>query len=347
MGDQAILRTYGNTDLPEGTAERPLVTFAVFAYNQEKYIREAVEGAFVQAYEPLEIILSDDCSSDRTFEIMQEMAAAYKGTHQVRVRRNTENMNVSRHVIKVLREARGEFFVLAAGDDISDPLRTEKIIEFFQETGASGVHSGCRLIDEFGNIVTENYVAKGDAHVRSWFQVEQASFIHGATSAYSRKVINYLPERQYNVHGEDGLLTTAILVNGLTIRFLEDKLVDYRTHAAALSNSSIAKRDYSSIIAHEKKLSRAVASYLELCAFAREVADHPATHNIDRKEFIARVEKSSLRFSFRQMVYSPSFSTRMRALLKCRSFEDLKFVSSRVFGLKFFARVKSIIPKSF
>ena len=47
------------------TAARPLVTFALFAYNQEKYIREAVEGAFSQTYEPLEIILSDDYSPVR------------------------------------------------------------------------------------------------------------------------------------------------------------------------------------------------------------------------------------------------------------------------------------------
>ena len=59
--------------------ERPLVTFALFAYNQEQFIREAVEGAFAQTYEPLEIILSDDCSTDRTFEIMQEMASACEG----------------------------------------------------------------------------------------------------------------------------------------------------------------------------------------------------------------------------------------------------------------------------
>ena len=42
------------------TEERTLVTFALFVYNQEKYIREAVEGAFAQSYEPMEIILSDD-----------------------------------------------------------------------------------------------------------------------------------------------------------------------------------------------------------------------------------------------------------------------------------------------
>lgn len=55
--------------MPDNVTDQPLVTFALFAYNQEQYIREAVEGAFSQTYKPLEIILSDDCSRDRTFEI--------------------------------------------------------------------------------------------------------------------------------------------------------------------------------------------------------------------------------------------------------------------------------------
>ena len=66
-----------------GGEELPLVTFALFAYNQEKYIREAIEGAFSQTYEPLEIILSDDCSRDDTHRIMCEMAAGYRGHHRV------------------------------------------------------------------------------------------------------------------------------------------------------------------------------------------------------------------------------------------------------------------------
>ena len=36
------------------------VAFALFAYNQEQYVREAIEGAFSQTYQPLEIILSDE-----------------------------------------------------------------------------------------------------------------------------------------------------------------------------------------------------------------------------------------------------------------------------------------------
>lgn len=325
------------------TRERPLVTFAVFAYNQEKYIREAVQAAFAQSYEPLEIILSDDCSNDRTFEIMQEMAAAYEGPHEVLVRQNSENMNVAPHVLKVLREAKGDYFVLAAGDDVSCPLRTEKVLNHFKDNNAAGLHSGCRLVDEFGRILEDSYEANGDLHVRAWFQAEQCSFIHGATSAYSREVLKYVPEKAYYVHAEDGLLTTAILANGLSVSFLEERLVDYRTHASALSNSTVTKRNYESILFHEQKLSRAADSYLELCTFALEAVERSRSKSINKKEITLRIEKSVLIFSFRQKVYSSSFSQRLKALTMCNSLEDIKFAFSRVFGLKIFAIVKTVL----
>lgn len=343
MDDHAVIQTYGNTNLPEGTPDRPLVTFALFAYNQEKYIREAVEGAFAQTYSPLEIILSDDCSSDRTFEIMQEMVAEYRGPHGVVVRRNSENMNVAPHVLKVLRAAKGDYFVLAAGDDVSHPLRTEKILDCFRKTGAAGVHSGCRLVDEFGNVLEKRYVAKGDAYVREWFQVEKCRFIHGATSAYSKEVLKYVPDRSYHVHGEDGLLTTVILANFLTISFLEDSLVDYRTHATALSNSTVTNRDYGSIIAHEQKLSRAVDSYLALCDFALEAVEHSPSKNINKQEISFRVERSILSFSLRRQIYSGSFFQRIAALPRCKSVDEIKFAAVRIFGLKFFAFAKAIV----
>ena len=64
--------------------DKPLVTFALFAYNQEKYIREAIEGEFARAYQPLKIIISDDCSSDKTFDIINELVQNYQGPHVVK-----------------------------------------------------------------------------------------------------------------------------------------------------------------------------------------------------------------------------------------------------------------------
>jgi glycosyltransferase involved in cell wall biosynthesis len=133
--------------------QRPLVTFAVFAYNQEKYVREAVKGAFSQTYQPLEIVLSDDCSTDRTFEIMEQMAAAYQGPHTVRVRRNEVNLGTAAHFSIVAVGSTADLFIVAAGDDISKPERTERLVlKWLQSNKASGIfHSNMlRFFDGHG-----------------------------------------------------------------------------------------------------------------------------------------------------------------------------------------------------
>jgi len=107
----------------------PLVTFVVLGYCQEQFIREAVEGAFSQDYSPLEIILTDDCSPDRTFEIMQEMAASYNGPHTITLDRPSSNVGLSAQLDRIVRIAKGEWIVVGAGDDISLPHRVTKHME--------------------------------------------------------------------------------------------------------------------------------------------------------------------------------------------------------------------------
>jgi hypothetical protein len=134
--------------------EPRLVTFIVFAYNQEELIREAVESAFAQTYEPLEIVLSDDCSTDRTFEIMCEMADVYKGPHTVRVVQNPRNLGVLGHAIARGKDAAGEIVVGAAGDDVSEPERTAMTVDAFGAGGNVGaVFSWVSIIDESGEII--------------------------------------------------------------------------------------------------------------------------------------------------------------------------------------------------
>lgn len=113
---------------------KPLISYVVTAYNIEEFIREAIECAFAQTYSPLEIILSDDCSSDRTFDIMEEMVKSYKGPHRVKLNRNPQNLGITRHMNKVYLDlAEGEIIIAAHGDDISIPERTAISYEFLSE----------------------------------------------------------------------------------------------------------------------------------------------------------------------------------------------------------------------
>src|SRR4051812_14586565 len=116
-------------------SHKPLLSFCLVAYNQAAFIRDAVEAALSQTYSPLEIILSDDCSSDVTFEIIREVASAYSGPHLVRVNRTARNCGLCQHVNQVAELARGELIIVAAGDDISLPERSQLTLEAWEDSG--------------------------------------------------------------------------------------------------------------------------------------------------------------------------------------------------------------------
>lgn len=184
------------TDTPQPPQDRPLVTFALFAYNQEKYIREAVEGAFSQTYEPLEIILSDDCSSDQTFEIMQEMAAAYEGPNDVKVRRNQFNLGTALHVQSAFAVSAGQLFVVAAGDDISRDNRVSVLVDTWIAAGRPEgvVHSGLERFRDGATVAivpAKHFAYSGrelDGYAEAYWLPAAAP-----TCAYSRGVFEKFP----------------------------------------------------------------------------------------------------------------------------------------------------------
>lgn len=105
-----------------------LVSFYILTFNHERYISDAISAALRQMYSPLEIIISDDCSTDRTWEIIQSRIAGYQGPHRLIARRNTDNLGISAHINALWQVCSGEWIVASAGDDASVPDWVERIM---------------------------------------------------------------------------------------------------------------------------------------------------------------------------------------------------------------------------
>lgn len=200
----------------KSTLERPLVTFSLFAYNQEKYIREAIEGAFAQTYEPLEIILSDDYSSDDTFLIMKELVAAYSGKHKVYLRRNECNVGTAQHFNNVANESSGELIVVAAGDDVSMPTRVSELYDSwaFQGSPSGLVYSALTQFDEkkrkesYRGYVIEPDSVSLDAFLNTWRMPA-----HAPSCAYTKDVFyNFPPLFSGSVVEDFPLMFRSILI---------------------------------------------------------------------------------------------------------------------------------------
>lgn len=113
---------------------KELASLCVLTYNQIDYVEDAVTSALNQDYSPLEIIFSDDGSSDGTFEKIKEIVSLYKGPHKVVINQNHSNLGIREHVNKVLYDmSHGKYLLLGAGDDISDAHRVSEYVEYFQK----------------------------------------------------------------------------------------------------------------------------------------------------------------------------------------------------------------------
>ena len=99
----------------------PRFSFLMITYNQEKYIADALNSALAQDYPDLEIVISDDCSKDRTFEIATEIAKNYHGPHKIILNRNEPNLGIGGNFYKAYTLSSGEWLFMAAGGDLSLP----------------------------------------------------------------------------------------------------------------------------------------------------------------------------------------------------------------------------------
>jgi glycosyltransferase involved in cell wall biosynthesis len=217
--------------------ERPLITFALFAYNQERYIREAVEGALAQTYQPLEIILSDDHSADRTYEIIQEIAAAYRGPHAVVLNRNARNLGIGGHVNRIMELAHGELIVAAAGDDVSLAQRVSRIHSFWECNGRKALSLYSRA-----SRITEDGEALGDMRLHRTMPLslcDQIGFctpgVHGATHAWHRRLFEDFGPLPHSLNYEDRAIPFRALLLGSLPVAVDETLVRYREHSHNLA----------------------------------------------------------------------------------------------------------------
>ena len=315
--------------------DRQLITFALFAYNQENYIREAVLGAFSQTYEPLEIILSDDCSDDRTFAIMQEMVDAYDGPHQVRAVQTKRNLGVTSHVILRGREAKGEIVVVAAGDDISKPDRCAAHVASYQDPTVMAVSSGYDMIDENAKLIQADVLdplVKGAMlHQLGLFQGFASHYvvIQGSTASYRQQLFSFPMPPNDMRFAEDNFFNFLIYANGSRVEKMPCSLIKYRAHSNAVSNFGLVKRSASEIeiFAHQDD----VREYYKLKAF-RWIVDYlEDSSRVNRKELKDREQHAKAKYAWPETGF-PERLFSLALSLAARDIRAAKWKVLRIFG---------------
>lgn len=210
----------------------PLISVLMLSYNQEEFIRQSVSSVLGQDYPNLEIIISDDCSSDRTYGYICSLAESYTGLHKVIIRKTDSNLGIGKHIVELMSLASGEYFFLAAGDDISLSNRVSSVYAYWREQGpeCKAVFSNLVKIDklgeELGVLFNKNPVFANNIEA---FKAGLPCWAIGASLAFHRSLYDIYGSFHPNLNQEDGCLVFRALLNGRCSYFPQSTVL-YRFH---------------------------------------------------------------------------------------------------------------------
>ncbi|WP_422049020.1 glycosyltransferase [Shimia sp.] len=224
------------------------LSYILLTYNQKNTVREAVVSALKQDVPDLEIVITDDHSTDGTFDEIEAVVAAYNGPHRIILNRNPKNLGLAGNIDMAHRLSSGDVLVAAAGDDLSYPQRCRRIQEAFSRGSPLLVCSYVQAIDPEGNPVPGDF--RTALFYRSWNLTQAAkskALYIGATGAWHRSLYENYGPMDPTAYEDLVFGFRAALEDRVTV--LEEELVQYRL-GLGLTSSDFSHAD---IAAFEEK----------------------------------------------------------------------------------------------
>ena len=221
--------------------ENPLVSICFTCYNRKQFIRDAFQSVLDQTYDPVEIIVSDNASTDGTKEIVLSMIDEYRnghGKHRILLNVNADNIGGLKNSEKCFSLANGELIVWAHDDDISHPDRVEQIVNAWLSTDkqASVIAHGWRTIDYDGYLVGEQ--APWGPTLQWHSACASLDYVKGcwplgAAMAFTPDVTRRFPLLQERNAFEDVIFLFRAMMLGRPY-YIPEHLIDYRIPAFGL-----------------------------------------------------------------------------------------------------------------
>ena len=95
-------------------------------YNGEKYLKEQIDSILNQTYKNIRLIISDDCSKDKTREILKQYE---EKESRIKVFYQEKNLGYIKNFEFLLKQVENEYYMLSDQDDVWLPEKIEKSLE--------------------------------------------------------------------------------------------------------------------------------------------------------------------------------------------------------------------------
>jgi glycosyltransferase involved in cell wall biosynthesis len=303
----------------------PKVSLILFSFNQEKTILEAAYSCLAQDYRgELEILFSDDSSTDNTFDIIQALKDEYQGNQHIKIHKNKSNLGIGAHYNQAIANTNGELIFTAAGDDISAPNRISTIVNAWLDNGkkADLITSNLQKIRTDGSDAEKLIVADLSYWNTPEKWIRKRPYVVGAAHAFTRRLHNkfgdFIPELVY----EDQVMAFRASLAGGGLK-IHEPLVMYREGGISQDKSNLATTsDYLKWSKKHYRLQR--AQYFQIQADLKTVgredlwnkklarkldgasfvlALHNSINLSEKINFLSNFNKVSLFFKLKHFIY--------------------------------------------
>ncbi len=213
--------------------KNPLVSVRVLAYNHEKYIAECLEGIVSQKTDfPFEVIIGEDCSTDRTREICRDYKAKYPNL--INLIESETNLGAHLNGERTIAAYRGKYIAWCDGDDYwTDPYKLQKQVDILERREDISIcFHKVKIINETENLppIISNPHQKT---VSTIYDLAYINFIHAPSVMFrnnlfepQNEILRNIPARDYAVH----------LLNASKgdIYFINEVMAVYREHRGSV-----------------------------------------------------------------------------------------------------------------
>jgi glycosyltransferase involved in cell wall biosynthesis len=224
----------------------PTISVGIPLYNAEKYVQGALDAIAAQTFRDFEVVISDNASTDQTYDICREFAAK---DPRFRIVRNGTNLGASKNFNRVFELSNAPFFRWAAYDDLMGPRALEVCLAALQQNpDAVLAYPKSIIIDDDGR-ETEKYddlyafgEETGYERFRHFLKIVELRNCHPVFGLIRREALLQTPLLG-NYHSADKVLLAQLVMLG---KFIE--VPDYqfyrRYHAMGSVRVNKTAMDY-------------------------------------------------------------------------------------------------------
>lgn len=216
---------------------KPKVSVVMITYNHEAFIAEAIEGVLMQVADfPIEFIIADDCSTDGTHEIVQDLINNHPKAKRVNFTRHSNNMGIMPNFIWALQQVNGKYIALCEGDDYwTDPLKLQKQVDILEQNNNYSASSHLTKVIYENSSRPDHLHRKHKKNVLTIKDVSGSMPFHTSSIVFRQKLLKNLTFPD-GVTSGDKVLTLYLAMCGSIFMF-NDVMSVYRKNEGGISQN--------------------------------------------------------------------------------------------------------------